>query len=239
MNPSKAKLVQDLAAQAGLVLRNVRLLEDLRESRRRIVTAQDERAKALERNLHDGAQQQLVALAVKQRLAATVVRRDPDRAAEMLEELQTETAAALENLRDLARGIYPPLLADKGLAAALESPAHKAAVPTTVESDGIGRYPQEVESAVYFCTLEALNNVAKYAEASRAEISLAQHDGGLTFTVADDGVGFDADTKAYGTGLQGMRDRLDAIGGTLEVRSQPGRGTTVTGRVSVGATEQA
>jgi signal transduction histidine kinase len=239
MNPSKAKLVQDLAAQAGLVLRNVRLLEDLRESRRRIVTAQDERAKALERNLHDGAQQQLVALAVKQRLAATVVRRDPDRAAEMLEELQTETAAALENLRDLARGIYPPLLADKGLAAALESQARKAAVPTTVESDGIGRYPQEVESAVYFCTLEALNNVAKYAEASRAEISLAQHDGGLTFTVADDGVGFDADTKAYGTGLQGMRDRLDAIGGTLEVRSQPGRGTTVTGRVSVGATEQA
>jgi signal transduction histidine kinase len=239
MNSSKAKLVLDLAAQAGLVLRNVRLLEELRASRRRIVTAQDERAKALERNLHDGAQQQLVALAVKQRLAATVVRRDPDRAAQMLEELQTETAAALENLRDLARGIYPPLLADKGLAAALESQARKAAVPTTVESDGIGRYPQEVESAVYFCTLEALNNVAKYAEASRAEISLAQHDGGLTFTVADDGVGFDADTKAYGTGLQGMRDRLDAIGGTLEVRSQPGRGTTVTGRVSVGATEQA
>ena len=197
------------------------------------MTAQDERAKALERNLHDGAQQQLVALAVKQRLAATVVRRDPDRAAEMLEELQTETAAALENLRDLARGIYPPLLADKGLAAALESQARKAAVPTTVESDGIGRYPQEVESAVYFCTLEALNNVAKYAEASRAEISLAQLDGRLMFTVADDGVGFDADTKAYGTGLQGMRDRLDAIAGKLAVESAPGQGTTITGTVPV------
>ncbi|MEP6995607.1 MAG: sensor histidine kinase, partial [Acidobacteriota bacterium] len=233
MNPSKAKLVHDLAAQAGLVLRNVRLLEDLRESRRRIVTAQDERAKALERNLHDGAQQQLVALAVKQRLAATVVRRDPDRAAEMLEELQTETAAALENLRDLARGIYPPLLADKGLAAALESQARKAAVPTTVRSDGIGRYPQEVESAVYFCTLEALNNIAKYAEASRAEISLAHLGGRLTFTVNDDGVGFDADTKAYGTGLQGMRDRLDAIGGKLAVESAPGHGTTITGTVPV------
>ena len=233
MNPSKAKLVLDLAAQAGLVLRNVRLLEELRASRRRIVTAQDERAKALERNLHDGAQQQLVALAVKQRLAATVVRRDPDRAAEMLEELQTETAAALENLRDLARGIYPPLLADKGLAAALESQARKAAVPTTVESDGIGRYPQELESAVYFCTLESLNNVAKYAEASRAEISLAQLDGRLMFTVADDGVGFDADTKAYGTGLQGMRDRLDAIAGKLAVESAPGQGTTITGTVPV------
>jgi signal transduction histidine kinase len=233
MNPSKAKLVLDLAAQAGLVLRNVRLIEELRASRRRIVTSQDERAKALERNLHDGAQQQLVALAVKQRLAATVVRRDPDRAAEMLEELQTETAAALENLRDLARGIYPPLLADKGLAAALESQARKAAVPTTVESDGVGRYPQEVESAVYFCTLEALNNVAKYAEASRAKISLTQHERGLTFTVADDGVGFDADTMASGTGLQGMRDRLDAIAGKLAVESAPGHGATITGTVPV------
>jgi signal transduction histidine kinase len=239
MNPSKAKLVQDLAAQAGLVLRNVRLLEDLRESRRRIVTAQDERAKALERNLHDGAQQQLVALAVKQRLAATVVRHDPDRAAEMLEELQTETAAALENLRDLARGIYPPLLADKGLAAALESQARKAAVPTTVESDGIGRYPQDVESALYFCCLEALQNVAKYAHATHAEVRLSANGDELAFEVIDDGDGFDPSAMRRGSGLQGMGDRLDAIGGTLEVRSQPGRGTTVTGRVSVGATEQA
>ncbi len=102
-----------------------------------------------------------------------------------------------------------------------------------MESDGIGRYPQEVESAVYFCTLEALNNVAKYAEASRAEISLAQLDGRLMFTVADDGVGFDADTKAYGTGLQGMRDRLDAIAGKLAVESAPGQGTTITGTVPV------
>jgi signal transduction histidine kinase len=230
-------LVDDLAAQAGLVLRNVRLIEELRASRRRIVAGQDERAKKLERNIHDGAQQQLVAVLVKQRLAASLVGKDDEGLRTMLEGLQAETTDALENLRDLARGIYPPLLADKGLAEALGAQARKASIPVHVESDGIGRYPQEVESAVYFCTLEALNNVAKYAEASRAEISLAQHDGGLTFTVADDGVGFDADTKAYGTGLQGMRDRLDAIGGTLEVRSQPGRGTTVTGRVSVGATE--
>jgi signal transduction histidine kinase len=235
MNPSKAKLVQDLAAQAGLVLRNVRLIEELRASRRRIVTAQDERAKALERNLHDGAQQQLVALAVKQRLAATVVRRDPDKAASMLEELQTETAEALENLRDLARGIYPPLLADKGLGAALEAQARKAVVPVTVEPDGIGRYPQEIEAAVYFCTLEALNNVAKYAEASRVKVGLADEDGELQFRIVDDGRGFDTNVTDYGTGLQGMADRLDAVGGTLDVRSEPGRGTTVIGRVRTGS----
>ena len=180
-----------------------------------------------------------MALAVKQRLAATVVRHDPDRAAEMLEELQTETAAALENLRDLARGIYPPLLADKGLAAALESQARKAAVPTTVESDGIGRYPQDVESALYFCCLEALQNVAKYTHATHAEVRLSANGDELAFEVLDDGDGFDPSAMRRGSGLQGMGDRLDAIGGTLEVRSQPGRGTTVTGRVSVGATEEA
>jgi len=233
MNPAKARLVDDLAAQAGLVLRNVRLLEELRASRRRIVEAQDERAKKLERDIHDGAQQQLVALTVKLRLTQGLVRKDVAKAEGMLADLQSETQGALEDLRDLARGISPPLLADKGLGAALEAQARKAAVPTTVESDGIGRYPQEVESAVYFCTLEALNNVAKYAEASRAEISLAQLDGRLIFTVSDDGVGFDADTKAYGTGLQGMRDRLDAIAGELAVESAPGHGTTITGAVPV------
>ena len=233
MNPAKARLVDHLAAQAGLVLRNVRLLEELRASRRRIVEAQDERAKKLERDIHDGAQQQLIALTVKLRLTQGLVRKDVAKAEGMLADLQSETQGALEDLRDLARGIYPPLLADKGLGAALEAQARRAAVPTTVESDGIGRYPQEVESAVYFCTLEALNNVAKYAEASRAEISLTQLDGRLMFTVTDDGVGFDADTKAYGTGLQGMRDRLDAIAGKLAVESAPGHGTTITGAVPI------
>ena len=225
--------MDDLAAQAGLVLRNVRLLEELRASRRRIVEAQDERAKKLERDIHDGAQQQLVAITVKLRLTQGLVRKDVAKAEGMLADLQAETQGALEDLRDLARGIYPPLLADKGLGAALEAQARKAAVPTSVESDRIGRYPQEVESAVYFCTLEALNNVAKYAEASRAEISLAQLDGRLMFTVTDDGLGFDTDTKAYGTGLQGMRDRLDAIAGKLAVESAPGHGTTITGTVPV------
>ena len=173
MNPSKERLVRDLAAQAGLVLRNVRLIEELRASRQRLVAAQDEERRKLERNLHDGAQQQLVALAVQLKLARTMVDRDPAKAGGMLDSLQDAAGEALEELRDLARGIYPPLLADKGLAAALESQARKAAVPTTVESDDIGRYPRDVESAVYFCTLEALNNVAKYAEASSADVRLA------------------------------------------------------------------
>jgi signal transduction histidine kinase len=233
MNPTKEKLARDMAAQAGLVLRNVRLIEDLRESRRRIVSAQDERARALERNIHDGAQQQLVALSVKLRLAAGLLERDPAKARTMLDELQGQTTETLEDLRDLARGIYPPLLADKGLPAALEAQARKSPVPVTVQPDGVGRYRQEVESAVYFCCLEALNNVAKYADASSVEIRLQQSDGELRFQVADDGRGFDTAAMSDGTGLQGMADRLDAIGGIFEIVSAPGAGTTVTGLLPV------
>jgi len=231
MNPSKEKLIRDLASQAGLVLRNVRLIEELRASRRRIVTTQDERAKTLERNIHDGAQQQLVALAVKLRLAEGIARKDPERTESMLSDLQTEANDALENLRDLARGIYPPLLADKGLPAALEAQARKSPIPVDVRADGVERYPQEVESAIYFCALEALQNIAKYAAASLASVELSQDDGHLTFRISDDGRGFDATTRSYGTGLQGMADRLDSIGGTLEVNSIPGGGTTIFGRV--------
>jgi signal transduction histidine kinase len=235
MNPTKEQLVRDMAAQAGLVLRNVRLIEDLRESRRRIVSAQDERARALERNIHDGAQQQLVALSVKLRLAEAMVERDPGKARALLGELQGHTTETLEDLRDLARGIYPPLLADKGLPAALESQARKSPLPVTVEPDGVGRYPPDVESAVYFCCLEALNNVAKYADASSVEIRLAQVDRELRFEVVDDGRGFDDSSNVHGTGLQGMADRLDAIGGSLEVRSAPDQGTTISGTVPAGA----
>src|SRR5204863_968992 len=123
------------------------------------VSAQDERAKALERNIHDGAQQQLVALSVKQRLVQALIERDPAKARTMMEELQTDTVDALETLRDLARGIYPPLLADKGLAAALEAQARKSAIRVTVEAGDVGRSSQDVEAAVYFCCLEALQNV--------------------------------------------------------------------------------
>ncbi len=175
MNPTKERLARDMAAQAGLVLRNVALIEDVRESRRRIVTAQDERARKLERDIHDGAQQQLVALSVQLRLAQQLVDRDPAKAQELLSDLQTRTTETLEDLRDLARGIYPPLLADQGLAAALEAQARRSSLVVEVQPDGVGRYRQDVESAVYFCCLEALNNVAKYADASRVDDPADEH----------------------------------------------------------------
>ena len=233
MNPSKERIVRDLASQTGLVLRNVRLIEELRESRRRIVTAQDERAKKLERNIHDGAQQQLVALAVKVGLVERLVQADMQKAVAMLGEVKGEANDALENLRDLARGIYPPLLADQGLAAALSAQARKVPIPVGVEPDGIGRYPEETEAAVYFSCLEALQNVAKYARATKATIRLSQANGSLTFEVTDDGVGFDPVAASHGTGLQGIADRLASLGGELDVRSAPGDGTTVAGRLPV------
>ena len=233
LTSADTKLLTDVASQAGMVLRNVGLIEELRASRQRLVAAQDEERRKIERNLHDGVQQQLVALNVQAGLLARVGNADPSKVTEMAGQLQTRASEALDDLRDLARGIYPPLLADKGLSAALEAQARKAAVPVLVETDGIGRYDQQVEAAVYFCTLEALNNVAKYAGASTARVMLRQDDGRLRFTVTDDGVGFDANAGSYGTGLQGMADRLDAIGGTLEVASTPGAGTSVSGSVPV------
>jgi signal transduction histidine kinase len=239
MNPSKERLVRDLASQAGLVLRNVRLIEELRASRRRIVTAQDERAKQLERNLHDGAQQQLVALGVQLSLARRLAERDAPEMAATFDMLQAAATDALENLRDLARGIYPPLLADQGLLVALGAQARKAALPVEVEGMGLGRYPQEVEAAVYFCCLEALQNVAKYAHASSAHVRLADLDGTVSFEVTDDGTGFDPGRTPLGTGLQGMKDRLEALGGTLAVDSNTSTGTTVGGAIPVRASVSA
>jgi signal transduction histidine kinase len=233
MDPAKERLIRDLAGQAGLVLRNANLIEDLKASRQRLVTAQNEERRRIERNIHDGAQQQLVALAVKLKLAGALVGKDEQRAHAMLEELQAETNEALEDLRDLARGIYPPLLADKGLGAALESQARRSAVSVAIETDGIGRYSQEAEAAMYFSCLEALQNVAKYAEASAATIRLEQSNGTLTFDVTDDGRGFDPTAASRGTGLQGIADRLAALGGAFDVRSAPGDGTTVSGRLPV------
>jgi signal transduction histidine kinase len=231
LTPGEEKLLTDLASQAGLVLRNVALLSDLRASRQRLVAAQDEERRRLERNLHDGAQQQLVALSVKQRLVGELIGKDPDKATSMITELQEDTAAALDTLRDLARGIYPQVLADRGLPAALEAQIRRTPVPVDLRPDGIGRHAQEIEAAVYFCCLEALQNVSKYANASRAEIRLEVDGPWLTFGVQDDGAGFDPAQTKLGTGLQGMSDRLEALGGGLEIRSEPGRGTTIAGRI--------
>jgi signal transduction histidine kinase len=197
------------------------------------VAAQDEERRRLERNIHDGAQQQLVALTVQLRLLEQKAQRDPAEAARMASRLQSAATAALEDLRDLARGIYPPLLADRGLAAALEAQSRKAAVPASVSADGDERFDQDIEAAVYFCCLEALNNAAKYARASRVSIELSRSNGLLTFSVRDDGRGFDPEL-AHGSGLQGMADRLDALGGSLRVQSAVGDGTIVTGLVPIG-----
>jgi signal transduction histidine kinase len=231
LTPAGERLVQAVAGQAGLVLRNAGLVEDLRSSRQRLVAAADQARRGLERNLHDGAQQQLVALRISLGLARQVMQSSPEEAAGLLAQTEHQAEEALAELRELARGIYPPLLADLGLPAALQAQAGKAALPVTVEAPALCRYPQEIEAALYFCVLEALQNVAKYAHASAARVTLG-HDGQhLTFTVTDDGTGFDQATTAMGTGLQGMTDRLAALGGTLDITSIPGHGTKVTGRV--------
>jgi signal transduction histidine kinase len=236
IDPGREKLVRDLAAQAGLVLRNVRLIEDLKASRQRLVSAQDEERRKLERNIHDGVQQQLVALAINLRLARQLTEKDLGKAKELLERSGREVTETLEDLRDLARGIYPPLLAAQGLVEALRAQAAKAALPVEIVSNGLSRYAQEMEAAVYFCCLEALQNVAKYSRASHATVRLAEEDGHLAFEIQDDGQGFDASDKSLGTGLQGMSDRLSAQDGRLEIRSRPGEGTTVIGRLPLRAT---
>ena len=244
LTPVERKLMDDLARQAGLVLRNARLtaelvdrLEDLRASRQRLVAAQDDERRRLERNLHDGAQQNLVALKIKLGLLENLAEKDPSAARRMAGELKLDADETLDTLRDLARGIYPPLLADRGLPAALEAQARKATLPVAVDAEGVGRYPQDVEAAIYFCVLEAMQNVQKYASANRVEIRLTAIDGQLRFEVDDDGTGFDTGTQARGSGLQNMEDRLDALGGSVEVDSAPGRGTRLRGMLPAKAAE--
>jgi signal transduction histidine kinase len=235
-----------LARQVGLALNNVRLgseLEasldelqmqaaELRASRARVVAAADEERRRIERDLHDGAQQHLVALAVNLRLARELAESDPVAARAVLEELAGDVHQALEEIRDLAHGIYPQLLADRGLAEGLRAAASRAPVRARLETGLIGRYGPEVEATVYFCCLEALQNVAKHAgRDARAAIRLWEEQGGLRFEVTDDGAGFDPRAEPRGSGLTNMSDRLGALGGRLSVDSLPGDGTRVAGAV--------
>ncbi len=297
LTSAEDSLLQHVASQAALVMRNARLtaelratIDELRASRRRLVEAQDAERRKIERNLHDGAQQQLIALAIQLGLLAELAD-DPDLVRQAIPSLKAQLStalddlralargiyppllaeqglvmalraqaarspvpvtleadqvgrypqdaestvyfctleaqaarAALDDLRNLARGIYPPLLAEQGLVAALQAQVGKAPLPVRIEADGIGRYPPDTESTVYFCTLEALQNVAKHAQASRAAVRLSGSDGALEVSVSDDGAGFPAGTS-HGSGLQGMSDRVAAHGGTLTVGSRPGQGT--------------
>ena len=197
VSAAEDRLLTDLASQAGLVLRNVRLtaelqatIDDLRASRRRLVQAQDDERKRIERNLHDGAQQQLVALSIQLGLLNGVAD-DPGEVRKLTGQLRSGVRAALDDLRALARGIYPPVLADQGLRAALQAQADRAPMPVLVDADGIGRFSRDAETTLYFCILEALQNVAKYAQASMTTVTLNQVASRLEFSVADDGAGLD------------------------------------------------
>ena len=237
----------ELARQVGLALHNVKLdsalqesldevrrqADELRASRARIVEAGDEQRRRIERDLHDGAQQHLVALAVSVNLVRQIAERDPDAANTMLEQIGHDLQDAVQELRNLAHGIYPPLLMDRGLTEALSAAAGRAALPTGVEADGVGRYSQAAEAAVYFCCLEALQNAAKHAgSGAQAMITVREDEGALLFEVADDGAGFDLATGAHlGHGFVNMRDRVGAIGGSINVESSLGNGTKIIGRI--------
>ena len=246
-------VLAELARQVGLALHNLQLdsalqeslrelerrAEELRASRARVVAAADAERRKIERNLHDGAQQHLVALAVTVRLAREVAATDPAHAVELLEQLGHDLQDAVQELRDLAHGIYPPVLMDRGLVAALESAAARSTLPVAVvAARDVGRFPQDVEAAVYFCCLEALQNAAKHAgEDATVTVTLERRTDGdgadhLAFAVVDDGPGFDAHGIAgRGHGFVNMSDRLGAIGGTVQVDSTPAAGTCVSGVV--------
>jgi signal transduction histidine kinase len=238
LTPVEERLFADLANQAGLVLRGARLRaalerrldelsareEELRSSRERLVDAQDEARRRLERDIHDGAQQHLVALAVNLRLAANLTVTAPERAESLLAAQEVAAADAVATLLQLSRGIYPPHLEEAGVAAALRAAVGDSA---TVVERGDTRYPIDIEAAAYFCCLEAIQNATKHASAATigVEVEAGPHE--LALTVTDDGAGFDPARAGVGTGLANIRDRVDSLGGTLEVTSAPGRGTRV------------
>jgi signal transduction histidine kinase len=223
-----------LGRQAALAFRTVRLgtaldisLEELRQSRARVVAAADDERRRIERDLHDGAQQHLLGLAVNLRVARELVASDPARADALLAELSTEVHSAIDELRDLAHGIYPPLLAERGLPDAVRGAMARAGVRGSVAADGIGRYPAQIESTAYFCCVEGIQNAAKHAPGARLSVRLSAADEALVFAIEDDGPGFDPDAVVARAGLTNMRDRLGALGGTLRIDGRAG--TCVTG----------
>jgi signal transduction histidine kinase len=242
------QVLGELAHQVGLALHNVQLdsalqatLDEVRRqaaevqaSRARIVAAGDAERRRIERDLHDGAQQRLVAMAVNLRLARDMPTSTADETHQVLDTLAREVQATIQELRDLAHGIYPPLLADSGLPAALRAAAARSPLAVEIACRNVSRYPPGVEAAVYFCCLEALQNAAKHAPGAQVAISIEERDGQLRFTIADDGPGFDASTASHGHGFDNMSDRLGAFGGSVRWESVPAHGTTVYGMVPVG-----
>lgn len=232
------ELVEAACAAAGLALENERLqadlrarLDELRLSRARIVEAADAERRKIERNLHDGAQQRLISLSLTLKLAESQVESSPDEAGRLLHDANKELGATINELRELARGIHPAILTDRGLVAALESLADRAPISVQLSANLEERLPAAVEAAVYYAVAEALTNVAKYADAPSACVILGRNDGLAVVEVRDDGVG-GAD-PSEGTGLSGLADRIEALDGALEVVSPPGQGTVIRARIPV------
>jgi signal transduction histidine kinase len=242
------RVLTELARQVGLAVHNARLdtalqttldelrkqADELRESRARVVASGDAERRRVERNLHDGAQQHLVAMAVNLRLARDILADDPRAATEMLDQLADDIKDTITELRELAHGIYPPLLADRGLGEALRAAANRSSLEVTVRAAAIDRYGPEVEAAIYFCCLEALQNAAKHAAGSLVEVRIWEEEGGLLFSVRDNGPGFTQDQARSGQGFVNMADRLGSIGGTVRWESVPGSGSHVLGSVPLG-----
>jgi signal transduction histidine kinase len=236
MDEEQGGYVDAIGAAASLALENERLeaelrskVEELRASRQRVLRIGLEERRRLERDLHDGAQQRLVSMALNMRLARARLREDPGSAENLLDGAAGELDAALEELRELARGIHPALLSERGLESALEMLARRSPLPVKLERVPTERLPEAVELVAYFVVAEALTNVAKYAAASRATVDIDRVNRKLVVQVKDDGIG-GADPDA-GTGLRGLSDRLAVIEGRLEIDSQPGRGTTITAKI--------
>jgi signal transduction histidine kinase len=226
------ELVASAGAAAGLALENERLqaelrarLEELQASRARIVEAAQDERRRIERDLHDGTQQRLVSIAMALGLADSRLGRDPSAAKSLLDEARASLTVALRELRELAQGIHPGILTERGLHAALEDLAYGARLPLELDVGLSERLPDRVEAAAYYVVSEALTNILKYAEASAVRVRVQRIDGRAVVEVADDGIG-GAD-RARGTGLRGLSDRVDALGGRLLVESPPGRGTVV------------
>jgi signal transduction histidine kinase len=240
------RLLAETAGRMGLALHNVHLdsalqasltelrrqAKELRASRARVATAADAERRRIERDLHDGAQQALVAMTVNLRLARRLANTDPAQARAVLEQLSADAKEALEDVRNLAHGIYPPLLLDRGLGDALAAAIARGPTRTALECGSIGRYAPDVEATAYFCCLEALQNVGKHAgHGASATVRLREDEGGLLFEVIDDGVGFDVSDPPGGAGLTSMADRVGAIGGSMRIDSTPRGGTRVVGAI--------
>jgi signal transduction histidine kinase len=223
MNAIESRLLEDLGSQAGLVFSRFRLLQELRESRSRIVAAQDLERRRLERDLHDGAQQRFASALLALGMARESKNGTSDPSS-LIEEASVQVQAGLSELRDLARGLHPPLLSEAGLRAAVSSLADRSPIMTSVHASD-RRYREPIEVTAYYVIAEALANAAKHSRASNVDVNIGERDGRLRIEVRDDGVG--GVDLGRGSGLVGLRDRLAASGGTLAVESTVGRGTVV------------